>query len=237
MREQILHLLKRYGISDFQRCVLIVGAGVSSRGVLPDGTGLPTWPSLTKSMIDDLLMIGRVESEEYESFTHVLDQQNAQSYLKIASLYKERTDPAEFDSFFRQHIDPSGLRPATIHEQIIRVGFRAIITTNFDRLFEIAAPRLNVYSYPDCIGRGDILQSSETFLLKIHGSVVPSINLQSRLVISEADYENLHGNPKYQEMLKVIIAGNPAIAVGYSCRDPDFIQVMETVAAKQSFFK
>lgn len=226
MKNQLGDLLSRHGISDFQRCVLIVGAGLSSRGVLPDGTGLPNWPSLTKLMVEDLSLLNRIDSRKHKNLQQMLARDEAASYLKIASVYKELTDAAEFDSFFRRQIDPFSLRPATIHEQIIRIGFRAIVTTNFDRLFELASPTLATYAYPDCLGRGDILQSAETFLLKIHGSVAPSINLKSRLIISRGDYNDARHDPTYQQMLKTVIAGNPVIAVGYSCRDPDFFQVM-----------
>jgi recombination protein RecA len=227
MASQLFRTLERYGIAECRRCVLLMGAGTSASGVLQDGTGLPTWPQLCDRMLDDLVLLGYIDSKRAEQLTQEIHGGSAGGYLEVASLYKQYTDDAEFDRFLRNLLDPPGLRPATLHQHIVALDFRAIVTTNFDRVIELADARLQVYAYPDFLGRADILQSTDTFVLKLHGSVSPALGLKSRLIVSKEDYDGLHSNEAYLNALAALVSGHPVIAIGYSATDPDFLQVME----------
>jgi len=227
----LLRRIRRYNITDLRRCVLFVGSGASSAGVLPDGRGLPTWPEFAHHMIEDLALLGRINRTEENTLRAEVSIGHAQSYLHVASVYKTKTDAPEFESFMVASLDPDGLRPSELHRSIAEVGFRAIVTTNFDRLLELTSPRMPTYAFPDFLGRRDILQSTETILLKLHGSIVPALNLKTRFVLSSEDYVRLHDNGDYQEFLRSLILGSPVLVIGYSCRDPDFARIMTDLSS------
>ena len=227
MDDRLKLLLCRYGIRDLRRCILLVGAGISANGVRLDGSGLPTWHALCQTMIDDLFFLGRISNEDAERLTQSLELGGSNALLNVASIYKEKTDDAEFDSFFKQTLDPEDLRPSRLHHTITAIGFRAIATTNFDRLLELSSPRLHTFSCPDVLGRGDLPQLSETYLLKLHGSIYPPINLKSSIILSRDDYDSMQQDTRYHHLLRAVISGNPVLAIGYSCDDPDFLRVMD----------
>ena len=68
--------------------------------------------------------------------------------------------------------EPVVARPTLSHRQILQMGFRAILTTNYDSLLEDAAPsRPAIYSWRD-VEVPDQLARGIPLILKLHGDYV-----------------------------------------------------------------
>ena len=137
-----LHLtrqLKRAFQDDPRNCILFVGAGLSVSGVRKNGKGLPTWRQLIQAMIEDLK-----DSEKCDEITlqkiDNLFQKN--EYLKLAQIFREKTRPDQYAAFLKEQLDPNDLTASKVHELLLSIDFKGIITTNFDCVFENQSNRI-----------------------------------------------------------------------------------------------
>ncbi len=221
-----LHLtgqLKRAFQGDPRNCILFVGAGLSVSGVRKDGKGLPTWKQLIQSMIEDLKDSDKCDEI---SLQKIDEQFKRNEYLKVAQIFREKTRPDQYASFLKEQIDPNDLSQSKIHELILSVNFKGIITTNFDCVFENQSNRLQPLIYPQ--GFEDVNAfRNHGFFAKIHGCIRHTPNLSENLILSEESFLSLRSNPKYQTLLKSLFVLHPLLTVGFSLTDPDFLGLFE----------
>lgn len=221
-----LHLtneLKRALENDPKKCILFVGAGLSSANVREASKGLPTWQKLIKAMIDDLKDAEKCDENTLEKLNNLYDKKD---YLEIAQVFKERTRPDQYSAFLKELLDPDDLTNSKIHEIILSIGFRGIITTNFDCIFETQSNIIQPLIYPQ--GFEDIMPFRKSgFFSKIHGCIRNTPNLSKNLILSKESYIALRSNPKYQTLLRSLIVLHPLLTVGFSLTDPDFIGLIE----------
>ena len=115
------------------------------------------------------------------------------------------------------------LIPSINHRMMTQLPFRAIITTNYDRLLEQASPAEKISSvfmrsYPYLPKR---VVESKWFLLKVHGSV----ETPEDIILSRDDYQKaLFGEPLH-EVLDSLFKTNEKFWIGYGHNDPtlDFL--------------
>ncbi len=205
--------------SDPAKCILWVGAGLSASGVRQGGKGLPDWNALMQRMIDDLR-----DSESCEGT--VLQQMEAAlkdgRCLEVAQAYKERTRPDQFAAFIKAELDPPDVVESKLHRLILDIRFRGIITTNFDRVFELQSDLLEPLVYPQCLDDIDGFQQGDRFFAKIHGCVRNTPHLAENLILTTESYHSLRANPKYQTILRSWFVTHRILTVGFSLTDPDF---------------
>lgn len=206
---------------DPQRCILIVGAGLSVSGVRKGGAGLPDWRTLTARMIEDLADSKVVDAKSLERLRGWLKNRE---YLEIAELFVKHTLPQQFKEFIRDLLDPSDLAFSSLHKCILDVRFRGIITTNFDRVFEFQRQDLRPLTYPDCLDDIDGFRE-DFFFAKIHGCVTHAYD-PDKLVMTRKNYDDLRFNTKYREILHMLYCGHTFLTVGFSLTDPDFLGLL-----------
>jgi hypothetical protein len=221
-----LHLtrqLKRAFQDDPRNCILFVGAGLSVTGVRKNGKGLPTWKQLIQDMIEDLK-----DSEKCDEITlqKIGDQFQRNEYLKIAQIFREKTRPDQYAAFLKEQLDPNDLTTSKVHELILSIDFKGIITTNFDCVFENQSNRLQPLIYPQ--GFEDISAfRRHGFFAKIHGCIRNTANPSENLILSEESFLSLRSSPKYQTILKSLFLLHPLLTVGFSLTDPDFLGLVD----------
>lgn len=223
MALHITKQLKRAFQDDPTNCILFVGAGLSVSGVRKNGKGLPTWKQLIQAMIEDLK-----DSEKCDEITlqkiDVLFEKN--EYLKLAQIFREKTRPDQYAAFLKEQLDPSDLTASKVHELLLSIGFKGIITTNFDCVFENQSNRIQPLIYPQ--GFEDVNAfRRHGFFAKIHGCVRNTSNPSENLILSEESFLSLRSNPKYQTLLKSLFLLHPLLTVGFSLTDPDFIGLID----------
>lgn len=179
--------------------------------------------ALIKAMIDDLKDADKCDENTLQKLNDLYDKKD---YLQIAQIFKERTRPDQYSAFLKEILDPDDLTNSNIHELILSIGFKGVITTNFDCIFETQNNLLQPLIYPQ--GFEDIMPfRKHGFFAKIHGCIRNTPNLSENLILSKESYISLRSNPKYQTLLRSLIVLHPLLTVGFSLTDPDFIGLIE----------
>lgn len=204
---------------DPTKCILWVGAGLSAGSVRQGGKGLPDWNALMQRMIDDLRDSESCEAPVLQSLEASLKQGN---FLEVAQVYKQRTRPDQFAAFIKGELDPADIGESKVHQAILKITFRGIITTNLDRVFERQSDLLTPLVYPQCLDDVKGFQS-DRFFAKIHGCVRITPNLAENLILTDESFRSLRANPKYQTILRSCIVMHPMLTTGFSLNDPDFL--------------
>ena len=138
---------------------------------------------------------------------------------------------------FRRHLAAlfenvrQGDLPADLQEELqllrraSRHSINGVITTNYDCFIESVFSDFEVY-----IGQEDLLFSQATGyaeIYKIHGCCTKP----SSMVLTAGDYEGFDRRKAYLvAKLLAIFLENPVIFMGYSCSDPNIIDIFETIA-------
>lgn len=146
-------------------------------------------------------------------------------YLKIASEFRAYTPSAAYSKFIKEHLDPDDLIASELHQLILNAGFRGILTTNFDYVFEKSDPNLRTLRYPDHFESVEHFRNSN-FVAKIHGCVRHSI--PKNLILTAEDYTKLEKDRKYRTILRALYSENTFLTIGYSLSDPDFHSLVKS---------
>jgi len=205
---------------DPAKCILWVGAGLSASGIRKGGKGLPDWNALMQRMIDDLRDSDSCEPAALQKLEAALKERK---YLEVAQAYKARTRPDQFAAFIKAELDPPDIAESRLHQTILRINFRGIITTNFDRVFEKQSDLLVPLVYPQCLDDIDGFRRSDRFFAKIHGCVRFTPDLAENLVLTEESFRSLRSNLKYQTILRSWFVTHGILTAGFSLNDPDFL--------------
>lgn len=121
----------------------MVGAGFSNSVVRTRGRCLPAWGALTERMIHDLK--GRVSKS---TITRLRALPWKSYCLEVAEEFKKSTRSDSYALFLRDQLDPPDFVRSAIHEIVLAIEFKGIITTNFDRVIEFHTDRFRPLIYP-----------------------------------------------------------------------------------------
>jgi hypothetical protein len=202
-------------------CVLFAGAGISL------GTGLPSWRALVKGLIE------RVGDIEPRKAITLRDEYDAGHLLRAAQYAKDELGPHEYFQFLG-NILSLGVAPHVNHDLICSIPFRAVITTNFDKLIETAftlrhrrMPTTFTGKSLSALASG--LYANSFFLFKLHGD----IDQPESIVLTRQDFDQIiYHSPHIKTFLHSMFARNTILYVGYSLNDPDFDLILGELAAQ-----
>lgn len=239
--------------------LFIAGAGVSQQADLPDFRGLvvQVYRRLDSAVYDVI----RGEHDQGASrvapaaMSHLSPPQAAEvkrfcsrDYDVVLGMLERRMDgPTRTSSSVRKAIAAElrapGTKPAAIHRTLLRLADRGgavtLITTNFDRLFELAAtslrPKLQSYSL------GSIPRPSRALdfagVLHIHGMLDSDPDRTSEIIVSDQDfgehYLRRRGVPDFIYDAARLFH---LVLVGYSANDPPMRYLLNAVAADGTRF-
>jgi tetratricopeptide (TPR) repeat protein len=224
------------------KAIAIVGSGLTTQ------VGGPSWDDLLYGILAEACKIRPEETEKIKAaFQEIKDNH----LLGAAALLKSvlgsgfpnavvrqidwkrallpRKEIKEMDDICDALFETCGpcekrnLIPSINHRMIMQLPFRAIITTNYDRLLEKAstAEKINsvfTRSYPYLPKR---VVEGKWFLLKVHGCV----DTPEDIILSRDDYRKaLFGEPLH-DMLDSLFKTNEKFWIGYGHNDPtlDFL--------------
>lgn len=171
-------------------------------------------------MIDDLRDSESCEPAVLQSLEAALKDGK---HLEVAQAYKARTRSDQFAAFIKAELDPPDIAESKVHQTILRINFRGIITTNFDRVFERQSDLLEPLVYPQCLDDIDGFRRSDRFFAKIHGCLRFTSDLGENLVLTEESFRSLRSNLKYQTILRSWFVTHGILTAGFSLTDPDFL--------------
>lgn len=109
------------------RCVVFVGAGLSQ------GVGLPGWSQLLERMID----WSNENNIDVKDKSELKDLIQKKKLLLVAEDLKERMGKERLRRFLKE-VFSEWTEPSNTQQLLAQLPFSAAITTNYDRLLEMA---------------------------------------------------------------------------------------------------
>lgn len=214
--------------------VVITGAGIS-RGLptqeVPFKT-LPGWIDLLRDLAAkfkaDLTDENRADCIELLSG----DSIRSQCLIEAASILRKAKDkPEDFDKAFRAMVTSEPGEYSVVHEVLLQLQPRGIVTFNYDSAHESSIGGLFKYELLTPTDEAKFIallqkQCADFFLLKAHGSTAQETNL----VLTAEDYRDLLAkSPSYRAFLQYLFANFSFLIVGFGMDDPDFDELLLTV--------
>lgn len=107
-------------------CVLFLGSGVSY------AAGLPSW----QKMLEELLERVKDEQGELPNYDEIAQLIQDKNFLRAARAIKAVAGIDTIGMYFGERF--ANKRPTDVHKKICSIGFRRVLTTNYDDLYENA---------------------------------------------------------------------------------------------------
>jgi len=206
-----------------RRCIVFLGAGASSGCI---STSLNTNPPTWKSMLESLE--NKMSNRNNSLFVKELIKK--EKYLEAAEIIKEEISPGDFTAFMRDTFVVPRFKHSKIHEFILELDPKIVITTNYDEIYDnycrmIGNNAYNVSRYYDDHLISD-LKSTIRVIIKAHGC----ISNPSKTILTKSDY--FKARQQYSNFFKILDAlflTHTILFIGYSLSDPDIQLTLENV--------
>lgn len=203
-KERLFKLIRR------EKVALFVGSGMSCYA---------GYPSASAFKNNILTLIHRPEDYRLTAESSLLDVSEA---LVSQSGTKRTLNKLVIDVFGKKPVNIS------LHETVAKIPhFKTIITTNYDRLFEIAyEQRISPVITDQDLTYTD---NSRVELFKVHGC----ITRPERIILSRNDYNNFFvenlDQSVYWTVVKERIISKPVVFIGYSLGDDNINIILDRI--------
>ena len=146
------------------------------------------------------------------------------AYLDAAQILHDDLPAAEFAKFVRDHFEAPHYRASELHDLVIAIDPKIVVTTNFDAIYESraasgkAAAGYNVCRYYESHLIDD-LRSNRRLIIKAHGCITDP----AKIVLTRRQYfEARRGYPEFFAALDAIFLTNTLLFIGSGfAGDPD----------------
>jgi hypothetical protein len=198
------------------RLALFLGSGVS---LGPDVKGrFPTWTELPERLLDRCEHYDALDADailaKRARFKLRMRLEDMLSELGTLRTALRRSYQDALNDIFR----PDDAAPGAAHRAVLDLGVRALLTTNYDQLFEMLpeAPRRQPYTWREAARALGDLRAGRKILLKVHGSAED----HESVVMSDLEYREAHADASYRAVLSYLLQDHTFLFVGYGMNDP-----------------
>lgn len=187
----------------FHGAAIMVGAGFSrSAAISGDPTQkMPLWYELAARLGKDLGFQSADAlrlAEEYQAFFGL---QSMHDLLKTA-------------------INDQAFQPGVLHDELLRLPWSEVLTTNWDTLLERASAALPARIYGIVRKQEDLASVRSPRIVKLHGT----ISLDNHLVFTQEDYRKYPANyAAFVNLARQVFIENELCLLGFSGDDPNFL--------------
>jgi len=192
-----------------RNAAVMVGAGFSRNAV--GGENLATWP-----MVANALWNALNPSEPETSFPTSSVTQLGEQYARVFSV-------PSLENLLKQLIPDDKVTPGALHDQLLRLPWSEIFTTNYDTLLERAAEKILDRAHFTVCCREDIPMSKildRRRIVKLHGSF-PS---QRPFIFTEESYRKYPQDfAPFVNLVRQSLLENVFCLIGFSGDDPNFL--------------
>lgn len=207
-----------------RRCIVFIGSGASAGCLSQDNTkSPPVWSAFLNSLIN--LMVDKTD------LPVIRDYVQKEKYLEAAEIIKKNISPADFSAFIREELVIPRYKPSKMHESILEIDPKIIITTNYDDIYDsfcrtgAAHEGYNVSKYYDSHIISD-LRSPVRLIIKAHGCISDA----SQIVLTKSEYFRVRQRyASFYKVLDSLFLTHTILFLGYSLTDPDIQLVLENV--------
>lgn len=190
-RRQAIELAYHVAKGDW---VLFVGSGVSR------SSGLPLWRGLAQMMTERL----GLESE-------------ARDPIRIATHFETSHGRQALAAFLEETLNTFGLNPAPLHDRLLTLCPRAIVTTNVEDMLEQAIMGRRIPYKAVVTDQELTIIDDRLLVLKLHGD----LGKLNSFVFTQTDYDRYPRHELVNNELLSLAAKYSFLFVGYSATDPN----------------
>lgn len=208
-RESAVHLAAIRRALARRNAAVMVGAGFSRNA--EGGERLSTWSQLSDELLRRLDPTADPRAFSIGNVTQLGEQ-----YSRVFS------EPA-LEEFLKEMVPDDRVRPGVLHDDLLRLEWSEIFTTNYDTLLERAAAKMFERDHFTVCCREDIPQSKvlgTRRIVKLHGSF-PS---QRPFIFTEEHYRTYPERfAPFVNLVRQSLLENVFCLIGFSGDDPNFL--------------
>ena len=227
--ENIPHGLKEAIKND--ELVLFIGSGLSWNLKNTEGKTLGGWKEMVSSILAFLKDKEYITAEEQQSYDK-LEPIGALKKLEDKGISRR-----EIGDFLKHYFTLKKSKKLPIHKKAFRLSTK-IITTNYDRAFEIAFPELQeIKAYKTKDYELNKLKKDPIFLFKLHGCIE---HIDS-MVLFPSDYDKLYKSTGREAehalyALRNLIFNKTFLFIGTGMGDPQITSFFEEIKRTQGIY-
>ncbi len=209
-----------------RRCIIVLGSGASAGSLSSDGKTRP--PNWSKLLIDAASLLADDDKKV------VLALVANEKYLDAAEIVVNRSNEADYAEFVRDTFVEPRFEHSEIHEQVLALDAKIVVTTNYDDIYETycktgkGSQGYNVCRYYESHALNDV-RSKMRIILKAHGCVSDP----QRTVLARTQYHRAQReNSQFFNLLDSLFLANTLLFIGCGLADPDFNLLLESTNIK-----
>jgi len=201
-----------------RRCVIFFGAGASV-ACAPTMGDLSRRPPGWRDLLATLA--SRLPSGADRTLAEQLIAEL--KFLEAAEVICAAINPADYADAMRQMLEIPRYRQSSLHEHILNLDPKIVITTNFDQVYDryctsgAAAAGYNIVRYTDS-HLVQQLRSPTRTVIKAHGCISQTDHL---VLTRSAYFEARRKCGQFFKVLDALCLTHTILFVGYSLNDPD----------------
>ena len=193
--------------SGFSRCALKVRPGAADS---------PLWQDLATEVAGRLYPSGSADDgpagDTAPDFTG--------DFLRTAQEYETAFGRTDLHRFLQQQTRDEDFAPGEMHEQLLRLPWRDVFTTNWDTLLERACSRVFERRYDSVENTDQIPLANQPRLVKLHGS----LPAQLPLIFTEEGYRTYPTQfPHFVNTVQQAMMESVFCLIVFSGNDPNFL--------------
>lgn len=196
--------------------IVFAGAGTSLN------LGLPSWKSLVLNILQNII---NENDNRYKNLYNLL-KEDIMNPLEVLTHLEQAGFMDKTTALLKELIkeDKYDINKLSLQRKILELT-KKIITTNYDKVFELAMPLENTISDKEnSFEMARILKLNE-FLFKIHGD----IGDPDKCILFKSQYKRAYQNEAYLTTLKTLFIQKTILFVGFSLTDPYIEQIIKAI--------
>ncbi|WP_080757408.1 SIR2 family protein [Burkholderia gladioli] len=208
-----------------RRCVIFIGAGVSKNSTNERGERPMDWMQFLNFLaeqVNDLVA--------KEAITDCISKGDLLTACEIA---RTALRPQTFRTHLLRSFAERRFQVAPIHEDLVAIDSRIVLTTNVDKIYEMAAMSflhgdILVKSYTDD-DVADVVRRQNRCLIKVHGTVDSPLGT----VFTRSDYAKARvSHADFYRVIDALFTTHTFLFLGASMKDPDMTLLLEDYALR-----
>ena len=141
--------------------------------------------------------------------------------LRVAEEYRAYFGKQALYDLIKATVNDRSFTPGELHEQVLKLPWSEVLTTNWDTLLERASLNINNPVYSVVSKQEDLSSARAPRLVKLHGT----IDVTKDLVFTQEDYRKYPSNyAAFVNFSRQVFIENELCLLGFSGDDPNFLQ-------------
>lgn len=194
-------------LGDIHGAAVMVGAGFSRFAKLasPTTPQPPLWSTFSRAMLDELYPAGSGPSDP----------------LVLAEEYRATLGHDALEGLIRRYVRDAEWEPGHLHDNLLRLPWTDILTTNWDTLLERSAHNNPDVSYDTVRVTTDIARARRPRIVKLHGSMPSHLPF----IFTEEDFRTYPDRcAPFVNLAQQALLENELCLLGFSGEDPNFLK-------------